>query len=76
LIELDTELLRTAKSDLYSTNLLLENNFFVYSMFYLSQSFEKAIKSLLVTLEKKNTTISESDIEQNLSQIATREVSS
>jgi HEPN domain-containing protein len=54
---------------MYSANLLLENNFFVHSMFYLSQSFEKAIKSLLVILEEKNTTISESDIEQNLSRI-------
>ena len=54
---------------MYSANLLLENNFFVHSMFYLSQSFEKAIKSLSVILEEKNTTISESDIEQNLSRI-------
>jgi hypothetical protein len=47
------ELLVTAKSDITVANILLENNIIIHCLFYLSQAFEKANKSLLAIIKQK-----------------------
>lgn len=56
-----------SKSDLHTANVLLQNRFFVHSMFYLSQSFEKANKSLLALIKQEFLSESESSIEEYFS---------
>jgi hypothetical protein len=56
-----------AKDDLAISKILLQSNFYAHSMFYLSQSFEKANKCLLALIKQEYLTESESTIEEYLS---------
>jgi hypothetical protein len=60
-------LLQVARYDLSISKILLQNNFFAHSMFYLSQSFEKANKCLLALIKQECLTESESTIEDYFS---------
>jgi hypothetical protein len=60
-------LLQVARYDLSISKILLQNNFFAHSMFYLVQSFEKANKCLLALIKQECLTESESTIEDYFS---------
>jgi HEPN domain-containing protein len=66
LTELYSALLVTAISDLKTANKLLQNGFFVHCLFYLSQAFEKANKSVIALIKQEYLNEPESSIEEYL----------